>query len=427
MRTTDPGLSPPRPALLASLVAIGVTACAFAPPAPHADPPAGLTAGPLAADSADSRELAPGVTHTTLHFGEGPWRVHLVEVAADACGVEFRAVKGDDHAVGRERVSSMARRIAEANQRPVLAGVNADFFSFTPPGVPDGPHITAGHVVAWSEHIRPAFGVMVDGRRLLAEVALEGGLRSPEGFVAPVARVNPGAPGDGLSLFTGTFSRSPDNLAGTSLGTDSADVVVEVREVGPPALVGDTARGIVVAIGPADQPRVDVGAGGARFVGRGSAATFLRTFVATGDTLRWLLGAIGGNGAEPAPLELVGGGPMLLRAGEPVYATDPRRSADFATTRHPRTAVALRPDGSVLFLTVDGRAPGYSIGMSLDELAHLLRALGATEGLNLDGGGSTTLVLGDSVANRPSDEAGERAVANALLLVGPHPGTCGLE
>lgn len=72
-------------------------------------------------------------------------------------------------------------------------------------------------------------------------------------------------------------------------------------------------------------------------------------------------------------------------------------------------------------MTIDGRQPPFSDGMTLVELAELFRSLGATGAINLDGGGSTTMVVrhGDRqiLANRPSDRTGERAVANALALI----------
>jgi exopolysaccharide biosynthesis protein len=121
------------------------------------------------------------------------------------------------------------------------------------------------------------------------------------------------------------------------------------------------------------------------------------------------------------PVEAVGGRPIVvLDSSLTVAAHD---SVAFAVTRHPRTAVGVSRDGSRLWLvTVDGRQPGHSVGMSLLELGNLMRDLGAVEAINLDGGGSTVLVtrrrdgaLG--VANRPSDREGERAVGNALAVV----------
>ena len=92
-----------------------------------------------------------------------------------------------------------------------------------------------------------------------------------------------------------------------------------------------------------------------------------------------------------------------------------------AEARHPRTAVGLSRDGGTLWLlVVDGRST-RSVGMTLVELADVLRRQGAWQALNFDGGGSTTMVLGDAVVNAPTDPTGERAVGSALLLVRQAP------
>jgi len=79
--------------------------------------------------------------------------------------------------------------------------------------------------------------------------------------------------------------------------------------------------------------------------------------------------------------------------------------------------VAYAPERGLLWLVVvDGRQPPHSNGMTLPELASLFEALGATEALNLDGGGSSVMVLGGRAINSPSDADGERAVVNALAI-----------
>ncbi|MBK8978060.1 MAG: phosphodiester glycosidase family protein [Planctomycetes bacterium] len=90
--------------------------------------------------------------------------------------------------------------------------------------------------------------------------------------------------------------------------------------------------------------------------------------------------------------------------------------------RHPRTAAGIAQDGTLLLLTVDGRTPDAA-GMTLLELAQLLHALGCVDALNLDGGGSTTMWIrtAGGIVNHPCDNklfdhAGERPVANALLV-----------
>jgi exopolysaccharide biosynthesis protein len=87
-----------------------------------------------------------------------------------------------------------------------------------------------------------------------------------------------------------------------------------------------------------------------------------------------------------------------------------------AAVRHPRSLVGFDADTSHLYLVaIDGRSTA-SVGMTLAEAAGFLYSLGVTTALNLDGGGSTTLVIDGKVVNVPSDPTGERTVGNALLI-----------
>jgi exopolysaccharide biosynthesis protein len=89
----------------------------------------------------------------------------------------------------------------------------------------------------------------------------------------------------------------------------------------------------------------------------------------------------------------------------------------FASDLHPRTAIASLADGRALLLVVDGRQPTISVGMSLDQLARLLLEFGAVEGMNLDGGGSTVMVVQGKVVSHPSDPIGERPVSDAIVVL----------
>jgi hypothetical protein len=114
---------------------------------------------------------------------------------------------------------------------------------------------------------------------------------------------------------------------------------------------------------------------------------------------------------------ILGGGPQLIKDGK-VEITNVQEKIlpAFRNDRHPRTAIAKLASGKILLLTIDGRQPGISVGMSLDLLANLLLEFGADEAINLDGGGSTTMVVRDKVVNRPSDSTGERPVSDAILV-----------
>lgn len=90
----------------------------------------------------------------------------------------------------------------------------------------------------------------------------------------------------------------------------------------------------------------------------------------------------------------VGGFDVVLRQGVPLFAPGAGATGAHATALHPRTAAGISADGRhLLLLVVDGRQPGFSLGVSLAELADLLLGLGAAEGINLDGGGTSTLVV----------------------------------
>lgn len=117
--------------------------------------------------------------------------------------------------------------------------------------------------------------------------------------------------------------------------------------------------------------------------------------------------------------DILASGPLLLREGR----TCSWASCDssFVHTAHPRSAVAVAADGTVWFVTADGRAPGRAAGMTIPQLAHLIRVLGGRDALNLDGGGSTTLWMDGEVVNHPSDNRrfdheGERRVPDIICF-----------
>jgi hypothetical protein len=154
--------------------------------------------------------------------------------------------------------------------------------------------------------------------------------------------------------------------------------------------------------------------------GHGLACSFLNDHVFVGDTLSLALQL---PPVSEAILQLIGGTPRLIRDGSvTVEWQNEGTDQSFATDRHPRTAVGFSQDSTkVYFITVDGRQAGYSVGMSLYELADYMLGWGIHQGLNLDGGGSTTMVVRGALVNSPSDAGGERTVANALLAISTAP------
>ncbi|AWL13100.1 hypothetical protein HMF8227_02648 [Saliniradius amylolyticus] len=112
----------------------------------------------------------------------------------------------------------------------------------------------------------------------------------------------------------------------------------------------------------------------------------------------------------------VGGGPILIRNGVRVdnlgHELFPK---DIVASVAPRTAIGLTDDNRLIMLVVDGRQPEFSVGVSLEQLTDLLLQLGSVDAMNLDGGGSSVMLVRGEVVNRPSDGR-ERAVKTALMI-----------
>ena len=98
----------------------------------------------------------------------------------------------------------------------------------------------------------------------------------------------------------------------------------------------------------------------------------------------------------------------------------PFKSTPFTMGRHPRTFAFGDAEGTLWFAAVDGRQPGYSLGMTIPEIVQFAQHLGATWAVNLDGGCSTTFVVEGRVKNRPCVDSrtvkGQRPVANAFVI-----------
>jgi flagellar hook assembly protein FlgD len=146
---------------------------------------------------------------------------------------------------------------------------------------------------------------------------------------------------------------------------------------------------------------------------RGSAAAKLAAEAPVGTTVtvRFAL-----NPTWDGVVNALGGGPVIVANGKPIFRANEGFDQSQLSPRNPRTAVGQRADGRLLLVAVDGRQPGYSVGMSNFELALAMMQLGAVTASALDAGGSTTMAFDGQLLNRPSDPGGERAVAESLVI-----------
>lgn len=115
--------------------------------------------------------------------------------------------------------------------------------------------------------------------------------------------------------------------------------------------------------------------------------------------------------------DVITSGPLMIVGGE----NEDVEVTGFNTARHPRTAIGKKADGTVIMIVVDGRHKGKAAGMSIFELQKVMNWLGCESALNLDGGGSSTMVVEGKIVNYPCDNklfdhGGERNVHNAIIV-----------
>ncbi len=110
----------------------------------------------------------------------------------------------------------------------------------------------------------------------------------------------------------------------------------------------------------------------------------------------------------------ISAGPRLLKDGEVfISSREEEFQADIAIGRAPRTAVGLTKDNRLVFFTIDGRQPGYSVGVTLQQLAEFMKNYGVVDGMNLDGGNSASMVVRGFTMNNPVTE---RLINNAIII-----------
>ncbi|MET8506456.1 phosphodiester glycosidase family protein [Streptomyces sp. NPDC004787] len=415
-------------AVLALAVLGGAAGCSEGAPRP-----APLKTAPLPA----GERLAPGVVYQefTARGPAGPVRAHLVRIAPDA-----RARLATAHG----RTLAAAGTVRDAARRAgALAAVNASYFDIRGgkgfagyPGDPTGLYVERGTVLSESRNDAAALLLGTEDGRPTARIARvatagrltadDGASRELDGVDRVAGRLRPcGGPDAERRVAAG---RPLTRDARSGLCEDPDEIVEFTPEWGTG--LPDGADGSVATVLAADgtvrglrEPATGSMPRGSRVLyGIGAGADWLRAHARPGSrvtastTLRDLDGAPVPGRVESA----VGGGARLLKGGELALGERDLGRPD----RPARTVVGITGDGSVLLLVLDGRDPGVSAGATLAEAAELLRSLGAVDGLNLDGGGSSTMVVGGALRNRPRESKGdpvsEREVATVLAVV-PEP------
>ena len=367
-----------------------------------------IGAGPASAESpipagfrvVNRTDVTAGVERLTLERDKPPLVVNVARIAPGA-PVSLRAVLSNDAVAGPEpiveRTSSMCLRVH------CLLAVNGDFAGS---GQPLGGLLSGGELLRTPIPSQLQLSVGKDGSLSAGELDWSGTLVPTDLVPLALEGVNVAPSADRLTLYTPAWG--PETPAG-------AATVVRFRTIEPVGRLMVSQTTMVEMVGiwerPAGAAPSPIPADGGALVGQGSAAGVLRSLWSRVQSAQVSSRALLRVDAQSGVAESIGGSPILIRDGARWFADT---ANEFTRGRQPRTLVGWNPAGEKLLVTVDGRQPGTSVGMTLAEAADLLLALGATDGINLDGGGSTTFVAGGTVVNTPSDVAVRRGDGEAV-------------
>lgn len=356
----------------------------------------------LFADDSTVVTVGPGIKyHSVYKTSVGPYKIKILEIDITHPKNKLETVLAKDVlGTGFEKTSSMAKRKSKSGHI-VIGAVNADFFGISDPYNPYtflvGSMILNGEYTFGRISQRPTFAIDTSKRLIINDLGFTAFIKTKQGYTRSISALNDTVRSEALVLFNKYF--------GTNTKTSNTVTEIKLKRISH-LVIGDSIRFVVKA--------KNIGIGNMTFTsdeyvlsGNGSSKAFLDSTILVNDTIIIFIST---NPFKGTIHNMTGGGPTLI-----INGTIP---SGLQTAVHPRTAIGFNQDSTkVFFVTVDGRQPGFSVGMSLPELADYMLSIGCYNAINLDGGGSTTMVVRDRVVNSPSDAAGERSVANALLAV----------
>jgi len=355
------------------------------------------------------KTLKPGIEYAEVTKDIGGLKVNMNLLRLDLTKVRLDVHHAMDAAIGTEKTSSIATR------HGAFAAINAGFFRLDTSifaGDAAGILKIDGKVFSESTSNRSAIFISnrrdrssVDFSRITTHSILKIGGKSYS-----VLGVNRERKSNETVVFTPDFHRT------TLTSCDGLEIVVRRNIV---TSVTENCGSLI----PADGFVIST-AGKQREL-------FLKGPVKPGSRVV-LTERIDSLANDPSPIELryikklrelyrgsedvTNGVPQLIKDSKIDITWEQEKATKaFVETRHPRTAVAKLKDGKFLMITVDGRSES-SGGIGLQDLAEYLLELGATDAMNLDGGGSTTMFVDGKVVNHPSDKEGERKVSDAILV-----------
>ena len=326
--------------------------------------------------------IAPGLIYREFLAGRsaGPVRAHLLEVDFKA-GYALRPVLSNDSVAGIEALSEMAAR------SQAVAMINGPYYMRS--GEILGLLKIDQILVSTPDTPRTSFGVLPDGKIIFDSPAFTGHVELPDKTKIPIDGVNRGRGESELILYNTYYAYWTLTAGGGREFLVRDGRIVDIRNDN-----SVISEGTVVLSASGRQ-------------------AWLMADLKIGDPLKIVqtLGPVWDKVTQA-----VGAGPCLVKNGE-IYMTTlgEEFGSDVAGGRAPRTALGITKDGKALLVVVDGRSRS-SVGYTLLELARFMLEQGAVEAMNLDGGGSSQMIIGSQIVNTPSDGR-ERRLGAGIAVV----------
>jgi flagellar hook assembly protein FlgD len=336
-------------------------------------------------ESVTTSALMPGVTYTReVDFSSrGPIVLDIVTAPKpDGSVYSLQPALSNGVLRGTEELTHLEQRTAAG---ATTVAIDGDYFT-SPLGTPSGMLMQGGVLESAPAVGRSSLGIGADGLLTTAEISLAGtwegaGQRRPLSLNAPSGKGK-------FTLYTPAYGTATPKETG---------VVEDVIGSFPPATLGGPLTGTVTQVAGSGLTRIP--RDGAVLVARGAVSTAqlkaeapLAQQVAVRFSLSPDWSALAGA---------IGGGPLLVRNGKPVFHAGEAFGPRQLNVREPRGAIGQLPDGRILLVSVEGTDPAYSIGMSSYELAVELTRLGAKTAFGLGAGAGAGLAFDGTLLTRP--------------------------
>ena len=325
---------------------------------------------------------------------------------------ELRTLKANNLLNSRETTSEMLKTLTDSGYT-VIAAINADFFEadgeIVSNMISEGKFVKAVKFTdsRFNPFVNSQFAVTDENKLLIDQFVFNALLILPDRTIEQISRINSLPDSNSISLF--------NSFQGDSTPVAKDNWYVSEISLNAFRKLSDTLFCVV-------QDSFNIGGKmkiNNQFVlsANNKSAHYLEREIFIGDTLKIILNI---NPRITNVQSLVGGWPGLVKDGVNLIRLNNSIEGimtRFSKNRHPRTGIGFSRDSStVFFITVDGRQKS-SRGMTLEEFADLMIEEGIYQGLNLDGGGSTTMIINNKIVNSPSDKTGERKVGNCIVLI----------